>query len=233
MMSKSKSSLARGLRALYLLPLICLGIGLQARTVYVPKDKDNNNSQNPLIILRQAWGEEKEITKAEYDVLDQGRVSSIQMLKDEAAYEKYGDKAAHGVIVITLKMPSEMEEIVVVRYRDQDDDKPVKFYPVEPDTMPSFQGGDINMFSRWLCQQITAPKDCNHEGTMKVSFVVGADGNVSDVKVVQSVCAELDALAVSTIEKSPKWEPATINGKPYDMALSVPIIFQVRYAPKK
>ena len=191
-------------------------------------------NQNPLIILRQAWGEEHEITKEEYDNLDSGRIKSVGLMKDADAWEKYGEKAAHGVIVITLKMPTEMEEIVVVRYRDQeDDDKPVKFYPVEPDTMPKFQGGDINMFSRWLCQQITAPKDCNHEGTMKVSFVVGADGSVSDVKVVQSVCAELDALAVSTIEKSPKWEPATINGKPYDMALSVPIVFQVRHTPKK
>ena len=43
MMSKSKSPLRRGLRVLYLLPLVCLGIGLQARTVYVPKDKDTNN----------------------------------------------------------------------------------------------------------------------------------------------------------------------------------------------
>ena len=41
MMSKSKSPLSRGLRALYLLPLICLGLGLQARTVYVPVDKDS------------------------------------------------------------------------------------------------------------------------------------------------------------------------------------------------
>lgn len=190
-------------------------------------------NQNPLIILRQAWGEEHEITKEEYDNLDSGRIKSVGLMKDADAWEKYGEKAAHGVIVITLKMPSEMEEIVVVRYRDQDNDEPVKFYPVEPDTMPSFQGGDINMFSRWLCQQITAPKDCDHSGTMKVSFVVSANGNITDVKVVESVCPELDELVVSTIKKSPKWEPATINGKPYDMALSVPIVFQVRHTPKK
>ena len=41
MMSKSKSPLSRGWRVLYLLPLVCLGIGLQARTVYVPIDKDS------------------------------------------------------------------------------------------------------------------------------------------------------------------------------------------------
>ncbi|MBQ7421366.1 MAG: energy transducer TonB [Prevotella sp.] len=41
MMSKSKSPLSRGLRVLYLFPLVCLGIGLQAKTVYVPMDKDS------------------------------------------------------------------------------------------------------------------------------------------------------------------------------------------------
>ena len=41
MMSKSRSPLARGLRVLYVLPLVCLAIGLQARTVYVPADKDS------------------------------------------------------------------------------------------------------------------------------------------------------------------------------------------------
>ena len=41
MMSKSRSPLSRGLRVLYVLPLVCLALGLQARTVYVPTDKDN------------------------------------------------------------------------------------------------------------------------------------------------------------------------------------------------
>ena len=241
MMSKSKSSLARGLRALYLLPLICLGIGLQARTVYVPKDKDSKNfdyhvmqvqageNQNPLIILRQAWGEEKEITKTEYDALSQSRINSIQMLKDEAAFKKYGDKAAHGVIVVNLKAPMEMEEIVVVSYRDKEEELiPFRLIP-DPDHMPRFQGGDLNEFSKWLCQRITVPKDCNHSGTMRVSFEVLADGTVGDVQVLESVCPELDAIVTDLILKSPKWEPGTTkDGKAIATYLKIPIVFQVR-----
>ncbi|MCR5277263.1 MAG: M56 family metallopeptidase [Bacteroidales bacterium] len=44
MMSKSRSPLSRGWRVLWLLPLVCLGLGLQARTIYVPKDKDSDNN---------------------------------------------------------------------------------------------------------------------------------------------------------------------------------------------
>ncbi len=232
MMSKSKSSLARGLRVLYLLPLICLGLGLQARTVYVPTDKDSKNSQNPLIILRQAWGEEKEITKAEYDALSQSRINSIEMLKDDAAFKKYGDKAAHGVIVVTLKAPMEMEEIVVVRYREVEEE-PIAFRLI-PDQMPRFQGGDLNEFSKWLCQRIYTPEDCNHSGTMRVSFEVLADGTVGDVQVLESVCPELDAIVTATIRKSPKWEPGTTrDGKPIATNLKIPIVFLVRNTAKK
>ena len=46
MMSKSKSPLSRGWRALYLFPLVCIGLGLQARTVYVPADKDSEKMAN-------------------------------------------------------------------------------------------------------------------------------------------------------------------------------------------
>ena len=231
MMSKTKSPLVRGLRVLWLLPLICLGIGLQAKTVYVPSDKDGNNLQNPLIILRSAWGEETEITKAEYDALSQTRIQSIQMLKDDAAFKKYGDKAAHGVIVVNLKVPMEMEEIVVVSYRDKEDES-IPFRLI-PDQMPRFQGGDLNEFPKWLSRQIAAPKDCNHAGTMRVSFEVYADGTVGDVEVTESVCPELDATVTAAIMKSPKWEPGTAkDGTPIATNLRIPIVFQVRSVPK-
>jgi TonB family protein len=241
MMSKSKSPLRRGLRVLYLLPLVCLGIGLQAKTVYVPMDKVNKNfeyhlmtvqtGQNPLIILRQAWGEEHEITKEEYNELSTSRIESIGFMKDEAAYKKYGDKAANGVVVITLKAPMEMEEIVVVSYREKEEE-PIAFRLI-PDQMPRFQGGDLNEFSKWLCQRIDVPKDCNHEGTMKVSFEVLADGTVGDVEVTESVCPELDALVTATIKQSPKWEPGTTkNGTPIDTNLRLPIVFKVRNTSK-
>jgi len=51
MMSKSKSPLARGLRVLYVLPLVCLGLGLQARTVYVPVDKDSEKIDSVVLAL--------------------------------------------------------------------------------------------------------------------------------------------------------------------------------------
>ena len=235
MMSKSRSPLSRGWRVLYLLPLVCLGIGLQARTVFVPNDRDSEKNGEslvaeqggPLYILRQ-WGEDKEVTKAEFDQIDRSRFESIEILKDSVAKEKYGERGANGVIIVTLKRPQELEEIVVIRYGDEDDDKPIPFVLANPDTMPKFQGEDMMSFSRWLNSRIAAPRSCKHSGTMKVSFIVDSDGNVQDVQVRESVCEELDALVVSLIQKSPKWEPATHKGNPVDQYLTLPIIFRMR-----
>ena len=237
MMSKSKSPLSRGWRVLWMLPLVCLGLGLQARTVYVPGDKDNEKDgvvvvatqQNgrPLYILRHVWGDEKEITKEEFDQLAPNRFRSIEVLKDASAKEKYGDRAAQGVIVATLKLPQELEEVVVVSYR-KDPDEAVPFYLVEPETMPTFQGEDMSGFSRWLARNIQVPKDCRHAGTMKVGFVVNAAGEVENVQILQCVCEELDAQVKALVQQSPKWTPATSNGHAVDQYLTIPIIFQVR-----
>ena len=326
MMSKSKSPQMRGLRVLYLLPLVCLGVGLQAQTVYVSPDKGTekvrikqmggelplfiirpaagaerevakeefekidpqtiesmevlkdaeslakygdrgkngvvvvklreydaslqydtpsgsapvpfvrinykDQNQNLLIIQREAWGEEKEISKAELDKLDPGRVKAMEVLKDADARAKYGEKAKNGVVVVTMKSPTEMDEIVVVSYREEKDAAPIAFRLV-PDQMPRFQGGDLNEFSKWLCARIDVPKDCDHSGTMKASFDVNADGTVGEVEIVKSVCPELDAIVAETIRKSPKWEPGTAHGKPVPTTLSIPVVFQVRHTPKK
>ena len=212
MMSKSKSPLMRGLRALYLLPLVCLGIGLQARTVYVSNDKVNQNDEKTRIILRQKWGEEKVITQEEFKQLDQERIASIDF--------------TNGVVLVTLKLPQELPRVVVVRTAEEE--KEVPFYLIEPETLPKFQGGDMDLFSRWLTSQIYVPKGCKHSGTMKVGFVVAEDGSVKDVRIMESVCEELDTLMLNLVAQSPKWEPATSGGHPVAQFLTVPVDFMIR-----
>ena len=109
MMSKSKSPQLRGLRVLYLLPLVCLGLSLQAQTVFVPADKGSvkvrvtQEGAEPLCILRQASGEEKEVTMAELQAIDPATIDATLIQKDAIATEKYGEKAKNGVVVVYLK----------------------------------------------------------------------------------------------------------------------------------
>lgn len=220
MMSKSKSPLLRGFRALYLLPIVCLGIGLQAKTVYVSSDKDSKI----LYILRSSRDYEgKEISRAEFEQLDRSRIESIDVIKNPEYCEKYGKRAEDGVVVVKLKREQELPEIVVVKNRKMD--TAIPFYLLNPDTMPKFQGGDMKEFCKWLNSRLVVPETCTHSGTMKVSFVVDSEGNVINVEVDSSVCEELDAMVVEAIKQSPKWEPAMDRGKPCPQCLVIPIEF--------
>ena len=178
MMSKSKSPLSRGWRVLYLLPLVCLGIGLQARTVYVPIDKDSENNE------------------------------AVQDTLSERVRKK-----------------TTLNEVTVVKYANPEEEDIVEFFLVDPETMPSFQGGDANKFAEWVNQRLIYPKNCTHSGTMKVRFTVGSNGSLRDIKVIESVCPDLDAAVITVVAQSPKWTPATNNGKAVPYGFTLPFNF--------
>ena len=183
MMSKTKSPLARGLRVLWMLPLVCLAIGLQAKTVYVPMDKDSENNPKKGIL----------------------------------------------------------EEIVVVKYPDATlptITKEEHLYPLpevkgltsieEADTQPTFSEG----FNKWLNARIIYPKECAHEGTLQISFVVDENGKVGHVSILQGVCDELDNNVLNLVQKSPDWQPATKGGRSVAVRLIQPVVFVIR-SPQK
>lgn len=262
MMSKSKSPLSRGLRVLYVLPLVFLALSLNAQTVYDSTDKVNEkdgkdtttirirkaDGAQPIFILRTARGEEKEIKEEELRQIDKNRIEAMTVYKGdlESTTEKYGERAKGGVIVVTLRSKNELDPLYVVREKEPgekvirvisasekkieetNDDGPVEFFLLNPDTMPTFQGEDMNGFAKWLNARLQRPKDCKHEGYMKVAFTIGEDGNVEDVKIVDGICDELDSHVVSLVEESPKWKPATANGHPVRQRLVIPITFMSR-----
>ena len=84
------------------------------------------------------------------------------------------------------------------------------------------------MFSRWLNERLRRPAGCKHTGEMRVVFTVDTDGSVHDINVTQSVCEALDAMVISNIEQSPKWEPALKDGKPVAQVMRIPITFVMR-----
>ena len=240
MMTKEKSPLSRGLRALYVLPIICICLGLQAQTVIVPQEPEKITG-NPQIQIRTAtgttplfivWemGQEREVSAEEFSQINPSRISSMEVLNDQATKDKYGPKAANGVVKVSMKLPIELDEVVVVRQHEESDEL-IPFRIIETKDFPSFQGGGMENFQKWLAATITPPSldKCNHSGTVQVSFAVGKDGYVKDVDIVTGVCEELDNLVLKAISASPKWEPAhSDNGQPKDVYLRIPIVFDNR-----
>jgi protein TonB len=65
------------------------------------------------------------------------------------------------------------------------------------------------------------------EGTVVVQFIVDEDGNTTDVKVIKSVNAELDAEARRVISASKDWAPAVYGGRFVKSYKKQPIVFKL------
>ena len=50
-------------------------------------------------------------------------------------------------------------------------------------------------------------------GTVRLRFTVGADGKISDLKVVSSLREDYDAEALRMVCDGPKWQPGIANGR--------------------
>ena len=65
------------------------------------------------------------------------------------------------------------------------------------------------------------------QGRVMVEFVIGKDGNVTDVRVVKGVSEELDAEAIKVVSASPKWKPAKVNGNKVRSSMTIPVEFRL------
>lgn len=94
--------------------------------------------------------------------------------------------------------------------------------------VPSFPGGEAQLY-KFIADNIHYPAEAvksGAQGRVVVQFEVESDGSLGNFTVIQSVSPELDAEAIATIKKMPKWIPATIDGKAVKSTMSIPITFK-------
>lgn len=100
-------------------------------------------------------------------------------------------------------------------------------YPV--DILPQFPGGEKAM-ADYVRTHIHYPDSAakyGKQGTVYVSFDVGADGSTGNFRVKRGVndAPELDAEALRVLQSMPEWEPGKVNGKYVKTEMTVPVKF--------
>ena len=99
------------------------------------------------------------------------------------------------------------------------------------ETMPTFEGGDLNTFRQWVQSRLKYPivaQENNIQGRVVVTFVVGKDGSVTRVQVLASPDKSLGEEAVRVIESSPKWTPGKQRGNPVQIRFNLPVEFKIQ-----
>ncbi|MDY0200368.1 MAG: energy transducer TonB [Bacteroidales bacterium] len=117
-------------------------------------------------------------------------------------------------------------KIVEFSYEEKEAEEEEIFVIVEH--MPSFQGGDLNKFRDFVNKNLKYPEiaaENGIQGRVILSFVVEANGTLSNVKVLRGVDPAIDKEAIRVVESSPKWSPGQQRGKPVRVSFNMPIIF--------
>ena len=123
-----------------------------------------------------------------------------------------------------------------------------KIYAInECDVPPQFFRGGVQTFlDNWVYKYLKYPKEAIYEGTdgfelskdkkgndvlkatVYVSFIIEADGNISNVSLERGVNDALDAEALKVVGASPKWKPATFDGKKVRTKIVIPVEYHLK-----
>jgi periplasmic protein TonB len=105
-------------------------------------------------------------------------------------------------------------------------DKPETVF-VFVEQMPEYKDGMKAMF-KYLSDNIKYPaiaRENGIEGTVYVGFTVGRDGSIRDVVVKRGIGGGCNDEAVRVVSSMPNWKEGRQNGKPVNVAFTLPIKF--------
>ncbi|MBR5849778.1 MAG: energy transducer TonB [Alistipes sp.] len=119
-----------------------------------------------------------------------------------------------------------LQQVEVVEEEIADDEP---FLRVE--TMPSFQGGDLNTFRNWVQTNVRFPQialENGIQGRVALSFVIERDGRLTNIQVLSTPDRSLSEEAVRVLEKSPKWTPGKQRNQTVRVKYTLPVDFRVQ-----
>ena len=122
---------------------------------------------------------------------------------------------------------TEVIQQVEVKEEVIEDDQPFLI----AETMPSFQGGDLNKFRAWVQQNIRFPQialENGIQGRVVLSFVIEKDGRLTNIQVLQSPDRSLSDEAIRVLSKSPKWSPGKQRNQVVRVKYTLPVDFRVQ-----
>jgi len=102
-----------------------------------------------------------------------------------------------------------------------------------PPMLPSISAtpaGGYGKLRQYLADSLDYPEKAltdRREGTVRVQFIVGTDGKLSDFKVVKSVSPECDEEALRLLKEGPTWFPAVENNRRTARKVVVGVPFKI------
>jgi len=121
-----------------------------------------------------------------------------------------------------------INELLGNQQKQEEVEEEAPFLIVE--SMPTFQGGDIDKFRQWVQANLIYPQvalENQISGRVYVSFVVEKDGSIErrTINILRGVDTALDNEVIRALLSAPKWEPGKQREKPVRVTFSISVNF--------
>ena len=178
------------------------------------------DNKNPFIELPDITKhEKKEEVKAKKP---EPRISKLEITNDsDDTKDLYFDAGADQDKAIPDRpLPELEEEETVIDY---------PFVPV-PEIIPEFPGGQIAL-QQYLINHVEFTKEAKQmhiTGKVFVSFVVEADGNLTNIEIIRGLGYGLDEIVIQVVENMPRWNPGMQGNRKARVPLVLPVTFSLK-----
>ena len=191
---------------------------------YTPQEKHVEK-----IDLQTAIVEEQivEITRQDQKPPEPPKKVEVKVIADLLQVVTNDTKITTEVDFAEFDDETEFIQTVEVKEEVIEDDQPFLI----AETMPSFQGGDLNTFRNWVQQNVKFPQialENGIQGRVVLSFVIEKDGRLTNIQVLQTPDRSLSDEAIRVLSKSPKWSPGKQRNQVVRVKYTLPVDFRVQ-----
>ncbi|RNI31108.1 energy transducer TonB [Rufibacter latericius] len=98
------------------------------------------------------------------------------------------------------------------------------------ENMPQFEGG-LSKLMEFVGKNIKYPRAAQAngiEGTVIVSFVVAATGDLTEIQVLKGLGYGTEEEAMRVLKKVPRWKPGSQNGRNVPVRMTLPIRLELK-----
>ncbi len=159
-----------------------------------------------------------DIVESPNDRYSQAAIDAVKSLTGRwSAAELYGEKVVVKMnVLVPFPVKSELGKAVSAISKDGQ-------------TMAKFGDGGLAEFRSWVLMNIKYPIEVAKEkieGRVVIEFMVEMDGSIKQTNVMQSPDLRLSDEVTRVVKRSPKWSPATKDGKPVRIKYIIPVDFR-------
>ena len=168
-----------------------------------------------------------EITRQDQKPPEPPKKVEVKVIADLLQVVTNETKIATDINFAEFDEDTEVLQQVEVKEEIIEDDQPF----LTAETMPSFQGGDLNTFRKWVQDNVRFPQialENGISGRVVLSFVIEKDGRLTNIQVLQTPDRSLSEEAIRVLQQSPKWSPGKQRNQAVRVRYTLPVEFRIQ-----